>query len=420
MNSGSYKFVHFCALCRKKKLKKIFSLKPIPFGEKYFLTKKQASLSKKVSETVSVCENCKNVQISEIINPKDLWKNYTYLSGQTEAIKKHFKAFSGNIIKKYKLNSNDYVLDIGSNDGSLLKNFKLNKIKVVGVDPASNVCRIANKNGILTYNSIFNKEIASYILQKHGIPKIITAFNVFAHTQDMKNFLDNAKVLMDGKTIFIFEVQYLRDIIEKKILGTFIHEHISHYSIYALLNFFQSNKINFFDVKRVNIQKGSILGFASKDYSIKKTSIFKKLLNYEVKKKIFTDKKIKQSFLFIEKNKKKCQNLISRFYGKTITAYGAARSGPVFSENYNLSNYIKFIFDDHVLKKNRFSSINSALVLPTKCLYKIRTHLCFIFAYLHQKKIVKKNIKYLIKGGNFVSIYPEVTLISKSNYKKFI
>jgi hypothetical protein len=257
-------------------------------------------------------------------------------------------------------------------------------------------------------------------LQKHGIPKIITAFNVFAHTHDMKNFLDNVKVLMDSKTIFIFEVQYLRDILEKKILGTFIHEHISHYSIYALLNFFQSNKINFFDVKRVNIQKGSILGFASRDYSIKKTSIFKKLLNYEVKKKIFSNKKIEKSFLFIEKNKKKCQNLISRFYGKTITAYGAARSGPVFSENYNLSKYIKFIFDDHVLKKNRFSSINAALVLPTKCLYKIRTHLCFIFAYLHQKKIVNKNIKYLIRGGNFVSIYPEVTLISKSNYKKFI
>ncbi len=407
-------------LCRKKKLNKIFSLKKIPFGEKYFLNKKQVSLSKKVPVTVSICKNCKNVQINEIVNPKSLWKNYTYFSGQTEAIKEHFKNFSDNIIKKYKLNFNDYILDIGSNDGSLLKNFKLKKIKVVGVDPASNVCKIANKKGILTYNSIFNEKIAEHILKKHGKPKIITAFNVFAHTKDMRDFCKNVELLMDNATIFIFEVQYLRDIIEKKILGTFIHEHISHYSLGALLKFFKTRGINFFDAQRVNIQKGSILGFVSKDCSINKTFRFKKLLNYENKNKISSSKKIKDLFFFTEKNKYKCQNLIRKFSKENITAYGAARSGPIFSENYNLSKYIKFIFDDHSLKKNKFSSINSALVLPTSYLYKTKTKLCFIFAYLHQKKIVKKNIRYLINGGNFVSIYPNIRLISRNNYKKFI
>ena len=415
-----YSTSKYCRLCLSKNIEVNLKLKPIPLGEKYSLNKKDKTFSKKFPLTIGRCLNCKNVQAMEVIKPKILWQNYTYISGQTKAILDHFKKFSNYTINKFNLKKTDLVLDIGSNDGSLLNCFKKKKIKVLGVDPARNLTKIANNNGINTLTGLFDKKIISKIKKKYQKPKIITAFNVFAHTAKLREMLHSILDILDDNGVFIFEVQYLGDIYQKKILGTFFHEHMYHHSIISLKNFFNLYNMSLFDIEKVNIQKGSIIGYACKGNKFKIKNSVLKMLKSENKTGITKKSKLKDFGKYIKDQKKISDKIFKKFDKKDFAIYGAARSGPLLAENLCDTRYFKYILDDHKMKKNKFSAYKLLKVYPTKYINKFKPELCVILAYLHAKKIVKKNYEYLKNKGSFLILYPRVRLINFNNYKNFI
>lgn len=409
-----------CRLCLSKDIKVILKLKPIPLGEKYFLSKKKAKNSKNFPLSIGRCSKCTNVQAMEVINPSILWSDYTYISGQTQAILDHFKEFSKNTISKFKLSSKDLVLDIGSNDGSLLSYFKKNKIKVLGVDPAKNLTKIANKKGIKTLTGLFDKKIINKIKNNFQEPKVITAFNVFAHTSKLREMLYSIKNILATDGIFIFEVQYLGDILKKKILGTFFHEHMYHHSLTSLFNFFNNFGMTLFKVQRANIQKGSIIGYVCNKKIFKIENSVTRMLKLEKKNSITNYSNIIKLNNFIQKQRDVSKKIFKKFKEKNFAIYGAARSGPLLAENLCKTTHFKFIFDDHKMKKNKFSGYKSLKVYPTKFINKFKPKLCVILAYLHAKKIIKNNYEYLKNGGSFMILYPRVKLINLRNYKKII
>jgi 2-polyprenyl-3-methyl-5-hydroxy-6-metoxy-1,4-benzoquinol methylase len=409
-----------CRLCLSKNIKVKLKLKSIPLGEKYFLTKKKASYSKEYPLSIGRCSACKNIQLMEIINPNILWKDYTYISGQTKEILNHFQEFAKNTISRFKLSDRDLVLDIGSNDGSLLSYFKKSKIKVLGIDPSKNITEIANKNGIETITGLFDKKIIKKIKKNYQNPKVITAFNVFAHTAKLREMLYSIKNILHEDGVFIFEVQYLGDILNKNILGTFFHEHMYHHSVTSLKKFFNNYNMTLFDVERVNVQKGSIIGYVCKKNRYKKTNSIAKLIKFESQKSITTSAKIIRLNNFIKKQKYIAKKIFKNFKKKNFAIYGAARSGPLLAENLCETKYFKYILDDHKMKKNKFSGYKSLKVYPTSFINKFKPTLCVILAYLHSKKIIKKNYKYLKNNGKFIVLYPSVKLIDIKNYKKYI
>ncbi len=413
-----------CRLCHSRELYKIHDFEKIPVGEKYFVNKKFYKNIIQFPMTLYRCSSCYNIQISEVIEPSYLWSNYTYLSGQTKSIDNHFLEFVNNLTYKYKsiIKKDDLVLDIGSNDGSLLKHFKNNNFNVVGVDPALNIVKIANKNRIKTLHGLFDKKIAIKINENFGKAKFITAFNVFAHTNEMKNFIVNVKKLLHHEGVFIFEVQYLGDIIKNKILGTFFHEHMCHYSITSLKNFFKINKMKLIDIERVNIQKGSIIGYVSHiNSSFKELSSVNSFIKYEKNKKIYHKKTLFNFFRDINKNKIKLNNLLEKnFVNKPIIGYGAARSGPTLAYNFGLRNKIKYIIDDHFMKTNKYSPLDCVKVLSSRKINKFIDLPIVILAYLHSKKIIKMHQKFISKGGTFILLHPKIKLINYKNYYSFI
>ena len=411
-----------CRLCNYTNLKKIFSFSKIPISEKYENQKKKIQKIQ-VPLTLYFCFNCKNVQVKEVINPNLLWKNYTYFSAQTKAIVNHFKNFSKKTIKKFNLSTQDIILDIGSNDGSLLKEFKSKGFKnVLGVDPAKKIVQIANKKKIKTFHSFFDKHFSNKLVKKKIRPKIITAFNVFAHSNKMIEFVQSIKNILRKDGIFIFEVQYLKDIIDKEIIGTFFHEHMNHYSVIALENFFKKNDLFLFNVEKVKIQKGSIIGYVCHRNFIKnKSQKLKEIIELEKKSKIDKIQTIKKIQRIIRTNKSKALKIINQSYKKKlICGYGAARSGALLAINYGLEKKIKYIFDDHKMKVNKFSEINYAKVLPTSKIQSIKPALCIILAYLHNRNIIKKNVKNIKDGLGFMILYPRPKIVDKKNFRKFL
>ena len=415
----NYKNVYRCRICNKTALEKICSLSDIPIPEIYEPFKKKALKKQRFSLTIVRCKGCKHVQIKETIDQSNLWKNYTYFSGQTKAIDNHFKNLSKRIIRDYKLNKSDLVIDIGSNDGSFLKNFKY-KTQVLGVDPAPSVAKYAiKKNKIKTLISYFDKKTSEKINNNFGKAKIVLAFNVFAHTPSMISFVRNLRKILHHDGIFIFEAQYLKDILQNNILGTFFHEHISHHSVYSLVKLFNSLDLRLIKVENINIQKGSILGFVThKNNKFVLDKSVNSFIRNEIKLKINTKYKINIFKKNIDSNQKKALSFIKRY--KKIFGFGAARSGPTLLRNFKIEDHIKFILDDHPMKVNKFTPASAIKIISSDNLIKLMPDLTIILAYLHNKKIIKKNLNYLKKGGTFMILYPRPKLITKNNYQNFI
>ena len=224
--------------------------------------------------------------------------------------------------------------------------------------------------------------------------------------------------ILDNNGVFIFEVQYLGDIYEKKILGTFFHEHMYHHSVISLKNFFDKYNMTLFDIETVNIQKGSIIGYVCKGNKFKVKNSVLKMIKTEKKRGTTKESKLKDLARYIQDQKKISNKIFKKFDKKNFAIYGAARSGPLLAENLCDSKYFKYILDDHVMKINKFSAYKSLKVFPTKFINKFNPNLCVILAYLHSKKIISKHLDYLRNGGSFLLLYPKVNLINFKNYKK--
>ena len=414
-----YRKTNYCRLCLNKNIKIGLKLAPMPVGEKFFKNKIKKKI-KKFPISLGWCPDCRNVQTMEIVNPKFLWKDFTYLSAQTNAIVKHFSELSNLLIKKFNLSRTDLVVDIGSNDGTFLKFFKKKNIKVLGVDPAKNVAEIAKKNKVNTIIEFFNLNTSKKIINKFGKSKLVLCFNTFAHSENLREIVHGISKILTHDGIFVFECQYLHDIYKKKILGTIFHEHLYHHSITSLKKLFNLYDLEIFDVRRVNIQKGSILGFVSKKNTFKISRNVLKLLKLEKSSKDTSYTKFSELKKYIKTQKNRAQNILKRFDRKEIAIYGAARSGPTLAYNFGINQFPKLIFDDHPLKVKKYSAMDSLFVNPTKDLNKIKPKICIILAYLHLKKIVARNRQYLKNGGKFLSVYPKIQLINKNNYKRFI
>ncbi len=411
------KFQKKCRNCQSKKIEKIINLKSVPINELYEKTKKKSLKHKKFNQTIIRCKECTHVQLMENIDPAYMWQRYTYLTSQNKEVVSHFKKISMKLLSSYKL-KNKLIVDIGSNDGTLLNNFK--KIsRTIGIEPSVNVSKIAKENGISTYNEYFNKKTVKKIISKHGKAKIVFAFNVFAHTQNVSEFTKNVKDLIEDEGLFVFEAQYLGSIYKKFILGTFFHEHMSHHSFFSLNQMFRKNGLEFVDVIKSINQLGSFIGFIKK---IKKTNKISKNIKifqkYEKLNQINTKKKLLDFGGKIKRHQQICKKIISKY--KDYSGYGAARSGPIYCENFEI-DFPKIVFDENKKKIGKFFPNYGSKILSTKIIEKYSNNLFVILAYIYSKKIIRKNLKNIKnKNFKFLIFHPIPKIISKENVISYL
>ena len=205
----------------------------------------------------------------------------------------------------------------------------------------------------------------------------------------MSSLVKNIKKILHPNGLFIFEAQYVGDILKNNILGTFFHEHISHHSVTSLRKLFKIYDLKIIDIKRVKIQKGSILGIVAHEKSYyKENSSLKNFIKFENKNKINKIESLKKFNEKVLKNKEIALKIIKNY--KNIIAYGAARSGPTLLRNFKIENKIRFILDDHPMKVNRYTPSSAIQIIKTSNLLKLMPDLTVILAYLHNKKIISK------------------------------
>ena len=252
-----------CRICGSSNLKSVLSLGKSPLANN-LLDKEDLNKDELFPLEMMYCENCHLCQLSYVVPPEKMFKHYLFLTSTTATTRDHFKEMAEKIKNELRLNNDSLVADIGSNDGTLLKYFKEMGIKVIGIEPAENVSKIANDAGIPTLTGFWNKETVEEILKNKGKVDVVTAANVFAHVKDIKDFTENVKLLLKDDGAFVIEAQYVLDTIRGLTFDNIYHEHLSYFSTLSLNEFFKRNGMEIFKLARLNVHGGSIRIFVQK------------------------------------------------------------------------------------------------------------------------------------------------------------
>jgi len=228
-----------CRVCAETDLSSLIDFGQMPLANSFLTSETEFSSESFYPLGLYFCKTCGLVQLLDVISPTVLFQDYIYVTGTSDTIAQHNNEYARTVVEQLQLGKEDMVIEVASNDGSLLKCFQSHGVKVLGIEPAGNIAIIANQNGIRTENTFFNLNSAGAILKKYGSARAVIGNNVLAHVDDPRDFLLGMALLVghDGKVII--EVPYLKELIDRLEYDTIYHEHLSYFSVSAIYKLFE-------------------------------------------------------------------------------------------------------------------------------------------------------------------------------------
>lgn len=398
---------HYATKCRSSEsvnIKPVLSLGLSPLANNLLNSKND--IEELYPLEITFCPDSYNCQLSYIVPANKMFDNYLYVSSTTKTFRNHFEKAADEYITRYKLNSSSFVVDIGSNDGIALKPLKEKGIKTVGVEPAKNIADLANKNGITTINDYFNKNVVEKIIKDHGKADIITASNVFAHSDKLKQIAMNAFDLLKQDGTFIIEVQYLLDTIKDLTFDNIYHEHVNYWCVTSLNLFFKNLGLTISDVEHINTHGGSIRVYIRNKADYVKKSVDDFLRTEEE----FGLKKYETYIEFAKRVEQAKQNVISNIRmiknrGYTLAGYGSPAKATTALNYYGIStDEIDYIIEDNDLKHNKFVPGVKIPIVSKDKIKENPPHLVIVMAWNFVEEIKKNNQDLIQFGIQFVSI----------------
>ena len=305
---------------------------------------------------MTYCPESHNCQLSYVVPPGKLFDHYLYVSSTAASFRKHFQEAAQLFAKSYKLNEDSLVIDIGSNDGVFLKPLLEKGINVLGVEPAKNVAKIAEENGVPTLNSYFDKKAADQIIEKYGKADLVTASNVFAHADNLTEIAECAFEILKENGTFIVEVQSMIDMIDNVIFDNIYHEHVNYWSATSMNNFFQKLGFSIVQIERINTHGGSIRVYVENKPTQIDDSV-NQILELENEKGLTNYSTYLDFAKKVENIKTNTIQSINylKTKNKSIVGFGAPAKATTVLNYFGISTqYIDYIVEDNELKHNLF------------------------------------------------------------------
>jgi hypothetical protein len=406
-----------CILCSSKKLQVALPLTPTPIADGYSL-KYQSNYNCPIfSLTLMLCGDCGNVQLSEIVSPKKLFSEYTYKTSFSVGLTDHFKNYAQSMVERFNLKSSDKVLDIGSNNGALLLAFKQHNLNILGIDPAEQIALEATKAGLPTIPDFFNSSSAAEIKKKHGQFKLITANNVFAHSEFLQDMGRAISDLLCSDGVFVFEVNYLADIISQSLWDTVYHEHLCYHSIKPLKHFFDKCGLELFDVNRIPTKGGSLRCFVQHRNGPRQIcDVIDIMIKSEADEKLHEISTYNEYEKQILENKLTVKNAIEERISaskKTIYGFGASATSTTLMYHYDLHQYFKGILDDNVSRHGLYTPGIQIPISPMEPLYDNASDISVVLlSWRFLEPIKRRHAEFFTKGGEFIVPLPKCSILN--------
>ena len=390
-----------CAICENPSLIEVLNLNEVPLAG-YFPTKSQLDEKSTYPLKLLFCDDCKLVQTDSVINPDMLFKDYRYLS--SVGLTNHFKELAKVLDDKFQVKDKK-ILEIGCNDGVLLEPLSKLGADVIGVDPASNVVKLARDKGLNVIEDYFNYENFKEHKDKYDL---VLANNSFAHITDIRSIVEGVSHVLKPAGSFIFEVHYLRGLVDENQWDNIYHEHIYYYSLSALNNFFTKYGMTVVDFEEIPIHAGSIRVNVVNYNVDTPQKIFKRLLeehktignpNYMLD---FTNKVDNH----IKDFKKQIKEL-SKDY--KIAGYGASGRANMFCNLTGLDeSVVEFIVDESPERCGRYIANTKIPIVDVDTLKNSDVDIIIIFAWNYSKMIIEKT---QFKKYSYLVAFPNVQLV---------
>jgi len=403
-----------CRLCDSSKLELVLPLEATPVADDYVTKEHLDKPQEVVSLDLYMCNQCGNVQLVDVIHPDILFGDYMYVTQSSPSLVEYFKQYANDVLEKYKHSKEDLIIDIGSNDGTFLRYFKDAGLRVLGIEPASQIANLAIKSGIETHSSYFTLELALELKKEHGSATFVTANNVFAHADNLGGILDGIRNLLKPNGFFIFEVSYLADIIEKNLFDTIYHEHLCYHSVKAFQFFFQHHGMELVDVERISSKGGSLHGTAQiKGPHNNISSSVQELITLEDNLKLDHPETFKKFSNRIYSLKDQLYDFLDEVekQGKTIAGYGASATVTTLIYQFGLGEKLSYLVDDNPRKFNTFSPGHHLPVFPSDLLYEKKPDYVVILAWNYSDPIIKRHQKFIDEGGHFIIPVPTIKMV---------
>jgi methylation protein EvaC len=363
---------------------------------------------------VGFCESCNMVQLVEQPERERMFhENYAFFSSTSNYMKEHFKGFADSVSDLQELNSNSFVVEIGSNDGIMLQNFVKSNIPCLGVEPSKNVAQVAKEKGIEVITDFFDQQLAENIITTHQKADAILSANVMCHIPYMHSIYDGVKVLLKDDGVFIFEDPYLGEIIEKTSFDQIYDEHVFLFSALSISHLANMHDLELIDVE-YQVTHGGSMRYTIAHEGAKKVS--KNVTNLIKKEKKLGLDSVEAYSSFTNDVDQIKNDLIKLLItlkdeGKKVVAYGATSKSTTVANYFRITpDLVECIYDTTPIKQNKFSPGMHIPVLPYEQFHDSDPDYVLLFAWNHAVEIMEKEESYMSKGKHWITYIPKVEI----------
>ncbi len=400
----TYKERISCESCGHTKFNIIYDFGEIPLAGSFPLHEEINNIKSYPLKIVK-CKSCELVQTNTLIPPETLFKDYRYIS--SVGMQKHFNNFADWLVKTQNLTPMHKVLEFGCNDGPLLEALKYRGIhRTIGIDPATNIVKLGRKKNLDIINNFFNYKFAKSEEWEENFD-LILASNTFAHIEDINSVIKGVNYSLKPEGKFIFEVQYLVDLVDKFQFDFMYHEHLFYYTINSLQKLLSKHHLKIIDVKKVPIHSGSIRVVATKNTLEPKKEIVDSLIEIEKDYKELNEFSSKISLAL---NNLSAQLGLIKEMNKKVAGYGASGRANVISSTMKWdTNDLMYIIDESPERYNRYTSNGKIPIYPPEYLESDPPDYILILAWNFADMIIEKT-KHL--GIPYIIPFPEVKHIN--------
>jgi len=363
------------------------------------------------------CSQCYLVQLDEFEHPENIFSNYVYFSSFSDTWNNHVESFVNSVISKFNISQEKQIIEIASNDGYLLKHFKKKNYSVLGIEPAKNIAKEAESNGIPTINKFFGIQIAKELLSQGKKADVLIAFNVLPHVPNLNEIVEGLKILLDSKGLLVVQFSaYLMNLIEHNEFDMVYHEHFSYFSLHTLQKIFSQYGLCIFDVEKLSVHGGSLRLFIkhenNDDFEI--TSNINKLLDAEKQFGLLDSSLYKK---FPDKISIVKQNIWKFFISvkhdnKKIVCYGAPAKGNTLLNFCGIGkDFIEYTVDKNPHKQNLFLPGTHIPIYSPEKVLSTKPDYLLILPWNLKDEIIEQMSFIRDWNGKFVVLIPKIEII---------
>ncbi|OGU35102.1 MAG: methyltransferase [Ignavibacteria bacterium GWB2_35_6b] len=404
-----------CRICKKSNLSRFLDLGFTPPADDFLSPQRLNSSEIYYPLEVFVCNDCGLIQLGYVVLPELLFQNeYPYESSTTLMGRTHYFNLAKDIVQRYKLKQGDLAIDIGSNVGVLLNGFRDNGIRVLGIEPAKDVCKIANDNSIETINEFFSDTLAMHLAESGKKAKVVTGTNVVAHIDDLHMLVKGLDILLEQKGVFVFEAPYLVHLLENLEYDTIYHEHLSYMSVKPMQYLFNKYGMEIIDLEEKSIHGGTLRYHVSRIGDFEVSPNVKNYIDTEIAKGIYNLDYLEKFSQKVINHRNKLSWMLSdlKRQGKKIVGVSAPAKGMTLLNYCKLgTETLDFLTEKARLKIGKFAPGTHIPVVPDSELLTKMPDYALLLAWNFADEIMKNNSEYRERGGKFIIPIPEPKIV---------